>query len=83
MRIDKHIYWMIIGCALPLLFIFLAPALGITGSVPIILFIAAMFACHLLIPMHHPGGHEHPHGHEHEITDTQTSIKENHEHHQH
>ena len=76
MKIDKHFFWMIIGCVLPLLLIFLAPALGISNNVTIFVFIAVMFACHLLMPMH-------GHSHEPENTDNQTSKKENHEQHQH
>lgn len=49
---------MIIGCGLPLLLIFFAPALGISGNVSLFIFLIAMFACHLLMPMHH-GGHKH------------------------
>ncbi|ARS37994.1 hypothetical protein [Pontibacter actiniarum] len=59
----KHILWMIIGCTLPLLLIFLAPALGLSGDVSLLVFVIAMFACHLLMPMH-LGGHGHTHGHE-------------------
>ncbi|WP_242928446.1 hypothetical protein [Pontibacter vulgaris] len=55
---NKHILWMIIGCTLPLLLIFLAPALGLSGDVSLLIFVIAMFACHLLMPMHH-GGHRH------------------------
>lgn len=47
---------MIIGCTLPLLLIFLAPALGLSGDMSLLIFVIAMFACHLLMPMHH-GGH--------------------------
>lgn len=83
MKFDRHTFWMIIGCALPLLFIFLAPALGISGSVPIIIFIGAMFAVHLFMPMHHHGGHEHVHGQDNDNTVKQTFNKENHEHHKH
>ena len=54
----KHILWMIVGCGLPLLLIFFAPFLGITESTSIFIFIIAMFACHLLMPMHH-GAHNH------------------------
>jgi hypothetical protein len=54
----KHIIWMIIGCTLPLLLIFFAPAIGISGNVSLFIFIIAMFVCHLLMPMHHGGqGH--------------------------
>ncbi len=72
----KHILWMIIGCGLPLLLIFFAPALGISGNVSMFIFIVAMFACHILMPMHH-GGHKHGHGHNH----SETSKTENNESH--
>jgi hypothetical protein len=54
---NKHIIWMIIGCAVPLLLIFLAPALGLSSNLSLLIFIIVMFGCHLLMPMHH-GGHE-------------------------
>lgn len=53
----KHL-WMIIGCILPLLLIFLAPALGLSSQVSMFIFIVFMFACHLLMPMLH-GSHDH------------------------
>ena len=68
---------MIIGCTLPLLFIFFAPALGITGDYSLVIFIVAMFAIHLLIPHH--GGHRHKNGN----SDAQTSKNQDHEHHKH
>ena len=49
----KHILWMVIGCTLPLLLIFFAPALGLSSNLSVFIFIVAMFACHLLMPMHH------------------------------
>lgn len=52
----KHIFWMLIGCMLPLLLIFLAPALGLGSNASLFIFIIAMFACHLLMPMHHHRG---------------------------
>lgn len=55
---------MIIGCTLPLLLIFLAPALGLSGDTSLLIFVIAMFACHLLMPMHHGS-----HGHRHEPQD--------------
>lgn len=70
----KHMIWMIIGCTIPLLLIFFAPALGISGNVSFFIFIAAMFACHLLMPMHH-GGRTHGENHKH----SQSSKMENHE----
>ena len=49
----KHTIWMIIGCTVPLLLIFLLPLFGITGNYSFLIFIVFMFACHLLMPMHH------------------------------
>ena len=69
----RHLIWMIIGCTVPLLLIFLLPLFGITGNFTILIFIVAMFACHLLMPMHH-GGHK-------EQSDTTKTA--NHESHQH
>lgn len=43
---------MIIGCTLPLLLIFFVPALGLNSNRSTFIFIVAMFACHLLMPMH-------------------------------
>lgn len=54
---SKHIIWMIIGCGLPLLLIFFAPALGLRSGTALFIFILAMFACHLLMPMRHYGRH--------------------------
>ncbi|MEJ5962980.1 hypothetical protein [Pedobacter immunditicola] len=53
----KHFLWMIIGCILPLLLIFLAPALGLSSKTSMFIFIVFMFACHLLMPMHFHGNH--------------------------
>ena len=75
---NKHTFWMIIGCTVPLLLIFLLPLFGITGNYSFLIFIVAMFACHLLMPMHH-GGHEHDGHKEH----SETAKTDNHESHQH
>jgi hypothetical protein len=56
----KHAICMVIGCTLPLLLIFLAPALGLGSNFSFLIFMVAMFACHLLMPMHH-GEHNHEH----------------------
>lgn len=53
----NHIVWMIIGCGLPLLLIFFAPTLGLGSDISLFIFILVMFACHLLMPMHH-GRHQ-------------------------
>lgn len=52
---------MVIGCGLPLLFIFFAPSLGIGSSSSLFIFILFMFACHLFMPhgSHRHGGHNH------------------------
>ena len=55
----KQVFWMLIGCMLPLLLIFLAPALGLGSNASLFIFIIAMFACHLLMPIHHHDGHKH------------------------
>ena len=70
----KHILWMLIGCGLPLLLIFLTPALGLRSSTSLFIFIVAMFACHLLMPMHH-GHHD-----EKNISSTKTRDHELHKH---
>lgn len=74
----KHILWMIIGCGLPLLLIFFAPALGINNSISTFVFIVAMFACHLLMPMHHHGGHKHGAADENNSKTSKTETHESH-----
>ncbi|MCB9290741.1 MAG: hypothetical protein H6560_25765 [Lewinellaceae bacterium] len=49
----KRLFWMLVGCTLPLLLIFFAPALGLSEDTGLFLFILAMFACHLLMPHGH------------------------------
>ena len=56
---NKHIFWMIMGCTVPLLLIFLLPVFGITGNYSFLIFIVAMFAFHLLMPVHHGGNEGH------------------------
>ena len=67
----KHIILMLIGCLVPLLLIFLLPLFGISGNNSTFIFIIAMFACHLLMPMH-DGSHEQHSG------NTQNKKEENH-----
>ena len=55
----NHMFWMVIGCTVPLLLIFLAPAIGLGGNSSLFLFIVAMFAIHLFMPGHGVhGGHQ-------------------------
>ncbi|SFN40028.1 hypothetical protein SAMN04487989_101187 [Bizionia echini] len=58
---NNHWIWMLIGCGLPLLLIFLAPSFGIGGGSSLFIFIIFMFACHLFMPhgSHRHGGHNH------------------------
>jgi len=55
----NHWIWMVIGCGLPLLLIFLAPSFGIGGGTSLFIFILFMFAIHLFMPhgSHGHGGH--------------------------
>lgn len=55
----KHILWMVVGCTVPLLLIFLAPVLGLSSNISLFIFILLMFACHLLMPMHIHGSKNH------------------------
>jgi len=55
-----HGLWMILGCTLPLLLVFLLPLLGISGNVRTLLFIVLMFACHLMAMRGHDGTHRSP-----------------------
>ena len=59
----KDTWMMLIGCALPLLLIFLLPALGLGSGWVLMLGIGAMFACHLM----HFGMHKHGKKGDHEL----------------
>ncbi|MFY9151047.1 MAG: hypothetical protein WAO52_03465 [Prolixibacteraceae bacterium] len=83
MKTDKHTLWMIIGCVLPIILIFLAPAFGITSGTSIFIFVAFMFACHLLMPMHGHSGHQHGNTYHHDHSGHNSSKTKNHEQHQH
>lgn len=69
----NHLIWMLIGCIVPLLLIFLAPAFGLGEKFGLLLFVIAMFAFHLLMPHGH-GKHQH---------DQSPSKETQNEHHQH
>ncbi len=51
--------WMMLGCALPLLLIFVLPRFGISGGGSLFIFIILMFACHLFMMGGHGGHGEH------------------------
>ena len=61
---NTHWIWMVTGCALPFLIIFLAPAFGLGSSWSLFFFVVAMFAMHFFMPH---GSHGHsgnsPHNH--------------------
>lgn len=81
---------MVIGCGLPLLFIFLAPSLGIGDGSSLFVFIIFMFAIHLFIPhgSHGHGRHNHSGenhtGHDHgkkKLTEKSKEEQKGHQHH--
>ena len=53
----NHGLWMVIGCALPLLLIFILPAFGVSSGISLFIFIILMFGCHLLMMGGHQGNH--------------------------
>lgn len=63
-------WWMLIGCVLPLLLIFGALFLGISGDGGLFLFIGLMFLCHLVMMGRH-GGHQ---GHGSKPTDPERGV---------
>lgn len=75
----KHIIWMLIGCIFPLLIIFSAPALGLSNNISLLIVVVAMFACHLMIPMHRHSGHKSKSDNKHSGT-SKTEIHESHPH---
>ncbi|RRQ47098.1 hypothetical protein DTW91_01710 [Chryseobacterium sp. SC28] len=65
---NTHLIWMVIGCALPFLIIFLAPAFGLGSSWSLFFFVVAMFAMHLFMP-HGSHGHSGHTSHNHKTAD--------------
>ena len=56
----KHLLIMLLGCGLPILLIFLLPALGVSEGVTLAVFLVLMLFCHLLhFKLHSAGGHHH------------------------
>ena len=53
----NHSVWMMIGCILPMLLIFVLPLFRISGGGSLFIFIVLMFACHLFMMGGH-GGHD-------------------------
>ena len=46
MKLDKNLIWILIGCLVPLMMLFFAPALGITNNAFIMFFLTALFLIH-------------------------------------
>ncbi len=75
---NKHGLWMIVGCTLPLLLIFLMPLFGISSRFSVPVFIVLMFSCHLFMMGKH-GKHNHSGSHQY----SNKKSDEQHEAHQH
>ena len=84
-----HWIWMVIGCGLPLLLIFLAPSFGIGSGSSLFIFILFMFGIHLFMPhgSHRNGGDNHADrnnkGHDYNQKEQTEKAKAKHEGHQH
>ena len=50
---NRHLFWMVIGCVAPLALIFILPVIGIRGTWPVAVGLGAMFVIHLLMMMGH------------------------------
>lgn len=65
----KHFLIMLLGCALPILLIFLLPVLGVNEGFTLAIFLLLMLGCHLMhFRLHSPPGDP-----------SQKSIRDNHE----
>jgi len=54
----KHAVLMIIGCIVPLLLIFILPALGVSNEVVLVIGLVLMVGCHFLMIGQHEHGKE-------------------------
>lgn len=63
----KHSIWMIIGCVLPLLLIFLLPVFGVRGDLILFIVVVLIFVMHFFMMGGHHGrqgsNKEEGHGH--------------------
>jgi len=50
---NRHLFWMVIGCLAPLIVIFLLPVIGIRGTWPLAIGLGAMFVIHLFMMRGH------------------------------
>ncbi|NLP58969.1 hypothetical protein [Lutibacter sp. B1] len=84
----NHWIWIVIGCGLPLLFIFLAPSFGIRDGSTLFVFIFFMFVIHLFMPhkSHSQRGYKHGNhktSHNHNKKESTEIPKEEHKDYQH
>jgi hypothetical protein len=61
----NHMIWMIIGCVVPVLLIFILPAFGVSSEVAFVILIVLMFGCHFMMLGHHGGGDDQNEKHHH------------------
>ncbi|MCB0726595.1 MAG: hypothetical protein KDD00_03980 [Ignavibacteriae bacterium] len=66
----KHHFWMIIGCILPIILIFLLPVFNISNQVTLFIIIILVFIGHFFMLGHH-GKHSNNHN----------GVEKDHEHH--
>jgi|AntRauTorcE11897_2_1112592.scaffolds.fasta_scaffold23728_3 hypothetical protein len=52
---NKHNFWMIIGCGIPLLLLFIVPLLGLDSSITLFIFVVALLRF-ILLNFHSPVG---------------------------
>ncbi len=52
-KMSKHLFWMIAGCGSVLIFLFIAPKLGLNSGISTTIAIIAMLGCHLLMVRFH------------------------------
>lgn len=60
----KHHFWMIIGCILPILLIFLLPVFNINSKEIIFFILILMFVGHFFMMGNHHDGHSNKHNKE-------------------
>lgn len=59
---NNHALRMVLGCALPLLLVFVLPLLGFKGDYGVFFLVVMIFVCHLGMMRHHGDGDHQNHG---------------------
>lgn len=59
----NHFWRMLLGCAVPMLLIFVLPLFGVSEGITLTVFIVLMFGCHLLMMRGHDPDHASHHNH--------------------